>query len=211
MATFGYAELPVPGGGDGPTMPGHLADLAEAIDPHLWQHVTNVADRDSELSGAPAQTVAVATNGTVWVKISSVANSWVTVWEPLPAWQPISLASGYGAGETTPEIRITNNGHVFTRGRILRTSGALLPVAGVKLGTVPSAAIPDQLACWTGASSLTGDAMVGAGRVEVFSEDQDGNALGGQGSLVWYSQDGMQDGGAAGVYWADISGDYWLD
>ena len=44
MATIGYAGLPIPGGGDSPTTPGHLADLAEAIDPHLWQHVTNLAD-----------------------------------------------------------------------------------------------------------------------------------------------------------------------
>ncbi|MGV4890420.1 hypothetical protein ACSR0Z_28150 [Streptomyces viridosporus] len=210
MATIGYAALPVPGGGDSPTTPGHLADLAAAIDPRLWQHVTNLADRDTRLSGAPARTVAVASNGTTWVKTSSSTNTWITIWEPLPAWQPITLASGYVAGETTPQLRIWQ-GRVWTRGRIARADGTLLPAAGVRLGSVPNAAIPAQLGAWAGTSSLTGDAMTGTGRVEVFSADQNGNALGNQGSLVWYSQDGMQDGGTPGVFWADISGFYWLD
>ncbi|MFE9920474.1 hypothetical protein ACFYQA_02470 [Streptomyces sp. NPDC005774] len=210
MATIGYAGLPVPGGGDSPTTPGHLADLAAAIDPRLWQHVTNEADRNTRLAGAPARTVAVTPNGTTWIKTSNTTNTWITLWEPLPAWQPVTLASGYVAGETTPQLRIWQ-GRVWTRGRIARADGTLLPVAGGRLGSVPTAAIPKQLAMWAGGGSLTGDPMTGVGRVEVFSPDQDGNINGNRGSLVWHSQDGMQDGGTAGVFWADISGFYWLD
>jgi hypothetical protein len=210
LATIGYAGLPIPGGGDSPTTPAHLAELAEAIDPHLWQHVTNLADRDTRLSGAPVSTVALAPDGTTWVKVSSTTNTWVTHWEPLQGWQPITLASGYTAGETLPAIRI-DRGHVYLRGRIGRTAGDLIPPSGVKIASVPNAAIPVQLGCWAGCSSLVGDAMVGTGRIEVFSADQDGNVNGGRGSLLWYSQDGGQDGGTPGVSWVDISGDYWLD
>ncbi len=210
MATIGYADIPVPGGGDGPTVPGHLADLAEAIDPHLWQHVDDLADRNATLNTAPKWTVAVAGDGTTWVKTSDSTNTWATLWEPLADWQPLTLASGYEAGQTTPEGRI-DRGHVYLRGRIQRTDGQLIPAAGVKLGTVPDEMIPEQISSFAGGASLTGDAMTGVGRVEIFSPDQDANALGGRGSLIWYSQDGMQDSGTPGVAWADISGSYWLD
>lgn len=210
MATFGYADLPVPGGGDGPTVPGHLADLAEAIDPHLWQHVTNLADRNSLLPAAPAQTVAVALDGTTWIKTSSVANTWVTIWEPVAAWQALTLSSGYEAGQTDPEGRI-DRGKVYLRGRIQRTDGSLIATAGVKLATVPTSMIPTQISSFAGGASLTGDAMTGVGRVEIFSPDQDANALGARGSIIWYSQDGIQDAGTGGVFWVDISGSYWLD
>ncbi|MFI5685913.1 hypothetical protein [Streptomyces sp. NPDC051636] len=211
MATIGYANLPVPGGGDGPTMPGHLADLAEAIDPHLWQHANDQADRDSKYSTAPAQTVVVALDGTTWVKVSSDTNTWITVWEPLADWQPLTLVSGFEAGQTTPEGRI-DRGKVHLRGRIQRTDSGLIAASGVKLATVPTAFIPQQISSFAGGASLTGDAMTGVGRVEVFSPDQDANALGGRGSLIWYSQDGSQvSGGTAGVSWVDISGSYWLD
>jgi hypothetical protein len=210
MATFGYAQLPVPGGGDSPTAPGDLAELAEAIDPHLWQHVADVADRDTLLSAAPAQTVAVALDGTTWVKVSSVSNVWITVWEPVADWEPITLASGYEAGQTTPEARI-DRGRAYLRGRIQRTDSGLITTSGVKLGTVPTDYIPAQICSFAGGASLTGDAMTGVGRVEVFSPDQDANALGARGSLIWYSQDGTQDSGTGGVAWVDISGSYWLD
>lgn len=210
MATIGYAQLPVPGGGDSPTTPGHLADLAEAIDPHLWQPVNNLADRDARLSAAPVQTVALAPDGTTWVKISSTTNTWVTHWEPLQAWQALTLASGFEAGQTVPEARIYN-GQVHLRGTIQRTDGQLIASAGVKLGSVPTAMIPEQIARLSGTSSLTGDAMVGTGRVEVFSPDQDANSLGARGSIIWYSQDGSQDAGTPGVMWVDVSGYYWLD
>lgn len=209
MATFGYADLPVPGGGDGPTMPGHLADLAEAIDPHLWQHANDEADRDTKYSAAPALTAVVATNGTVWIKTSS-GSTWVTVWEPLQDWQPLTLVSGYEAGQTTPEGRI-DRGKVHLRGRIQRTDSGLVPAAGVKIGEVPEDFFPEQLSSFAGGASLTGDAMTAVGRVEIFSHDQDANALGAAGSIIWYSQDGSQDSGTPGVAWVDISGSYWLD
>jgi hypothetical protein len=210
LATIGYAQLPVPGGGDSPTTPGHLAELAEAIDPHLWQHVTNVADRDARLDQAPAQTVAVAPDGTTWVKISSVTNTWVTVWEPLQAWQPVTLASGFEAGQTDPEARI-HNGQVHLRGTIQRTDGQLISANGVKLATVPNAMIPEQIARYAAPASMTGDAITGTCRAEVYSPDQDGNAIGGRGSVVIWSQDGEQDAGTPGLMWVDISGSYWLD
>lgn len=210
MATFGYANLPVPGGGDAPVAPGDLAELATAIDPHLWQHATDQADRDTLYSTAPAMTVVVALNGSTWVKVSDSSNTWITVWEPLADWQPLTLASGYEAGQTTPQGRI-DRGQVYLRGRIERTDSGLLPVAGVKIGEVPDEFIPEQIASFAGGASLTGDAMTAVGRVEVFSHDQDGNFLGSAGSIIWYSQDGMQDSGTPGVVWADISGSYWLD
>lgn len=216
MATIGNAALPIPGGGDSPTTPAHLAELAEAIDPHLWQHVTNLADRDARLSEAPARTVALAPDGTTWVKVSDTTNTWVTHWEPLQDWVPITLAAGFEEGQTTPECRI-DRGKVHLRGRIQRTDGQLIADSGVKLGSVPTACIPKQIASWDGGASLTGDAMTGVGRCEVFSPDQDANTFGGRGSLIWYSQDGSQasaskpGGGTPGVMWVDISGYYWLD
>lgn len=210
MATIGYAGLPIPGGGDSPTTPGHLAALAEAIDPHLWQAVANLADRNSRLSAAALRTVAVAPDGTTWVKTSAVTNTWATVWEPFQDWQPITLASGYEAGQTLPECRI-DRGKAHLRGRIQRTDGQLIPAAGVKLGTVPTSYIPSQICSFAGGASITGDAMTAVCRVEVFSPDQDANSLGGRGSLIVYSQDGGQDGGTAGLMWVDLSGYYWLD
>lgn len=209
MATIGYAELPIPGGGDGPTVPGHLAELAEAIDPHLWQHVTDLADRNTRLSAAPVWTVAVAANGTTWVK-TSTDNVWATLWEPLQDWQSLTLATGYEAGQTLPEGRI-HNGQVHLRGTIQRIDGQLISANGTKLATVPTAMIPAQIARYAAPSSMTGDAMVGACRMEVYSPDQDGNAIGSRGSVVVWSQDGEQDEGTAGLAWVDISGTYWLD
>jgi hypothetical protein len=70
---------------------------------------------------------------------------------------------------------------------------------------VPDDCIPEQIASWDGGQSLTGDPSTAVGRMEAFSPDQDSNALGGRGSLIWYSQDGT------GTPWVDISGSYWLD
>ena len=210
MATIGYAELPVPGGGDSPTTPGHLADLAEAIDPLLWQPVTNLADRDARLSGAPAGTVAKAPDATTWIKMSSVSNTWVTFWEPLQDWQPLTLAAGFESGQTIAEGRI-DRGQVHLRGTIQRTDGQLISANGVKLATVPNAMIPDQIARYAASASMTGDAINGTCRAEVYSPDQDGNAIGGRGSVVIWSQDGEQDEGTPGLMWVDISGSYWLD
>ncbi|KDN73908.1 hypothetical protein DF19_41660 [Streptomyces olindensis] len=210
MATIGNAELPIPGGGDSPTTPGHLAELAEAIDPYLWQHVTNLADRNARLSEAPIQTVALAPDGTTWVKISSSTNTWATLYEPLPAWQPLTLPAGYESGQTLAEGRVVG-GQVHLRGTIQRIDAQLISANGTKLATVPTALIPSQIARYAAPSSMTGDAMVGACRMEVYSPDQDANAIGGRGSVVVWSQDGQQDAGVAGLAWVDISGSYWLD
>jgi len=210
LATIGYAELPIPGGGDSPTTPGNLAELAEAIDPHLWQSVTNLADRDARLSAAPAGTVAKAPDATTWIKLSGESNTWVTFWEPLQSWQPITLAAGFESGQTVAECRI-DRGQVHMRGTVQRTDGQLISANGVKLGTVPTACIPDQIARLPVGASMTGDAIVGTCRLEVYSPDQDGNALGARGSIVGWSQDGEQDEGTPGLMWIDISGYYWLD
>ena len=53
MATIGYAQLPVPAGGDSPTVPADIAELAEAVDPHLLHLVDDQADRDIR-AGLPA-------------------------------------------------------------------------------------------------------------------------------------------------------------
>ncbi|MEU1496045.1 hypothetical protein [Streptomyces sp. NPDC005732] len=210
MATIGYAGLPIPGGGDGPTVPGHLAELATAIDPHLVQHVTDLAARNATLSAAPVHTLAIAADGTTWVKVST-GNVWVTIWEPIQDWQPITLASGFEAGQTNPECRI-DRGQVYMRGRIQRTdSQPILTAGGAKLGTVPDDFIPEQIASFAGGASTTGDAINGVCRVETFSPDQDANSLGGRGSIIAYSQDGTQDAGTPGLMWVDISGSYWLD
>ncbi|MGW2090372.1 hypothetical protein ACWCQ6_36405, partial [Streptomyces sp. NPDC001880] len=125
MATIGYAGLPVPEGGDAPVGPGALADLATVIDPHLWQHVADVAERNSLYAGAPVHTVVTAVNGSVWVKTSAAANVWATIWEPTPAWRTLPLASGFQAGQNTPQIRLIGT-RVHMRGRIIRTDGGLI-------------------------------------------------------------------------------------
>lgn len=204
MPTIGYADLPVPGGGDAPVGPGAFAALATAIDPHLWQHATDMADRDAQYAAAALHTVVTADNGSVWVKTSAIANTWATIYEPDPAWRPVTLASGFEAGQTDPEVRIVR-GEAHLRGRVQRTDGVPIAVSGVKIATVPTDCIPNQISSFAGGASLTGDPAIGVGRVEVFSPDQDGNALGARGSVIWYSQDGT------GVPWVDISGSYWLD
>ncbi|WP_406202572.1 hypothetical protein OG331_31720 [Streptomyces sp. NBC_01017] len=203
MATVGYAKLPIPGGGDAPVGPGNLADLGLAIDPHLVQHVVDKAERDSQYASAPLHTVVSAENGSLWVKTSATANAWATVYEPLPAWRPVSLASGYQAGEFQPQVRLMGQ-RVHLRGRIVRTDGTVFPVSGVKIGDVPADCQPAVYASWAGGSGISGDPVVGVGRVEVLG-NVSGSSLGGVGSIVWFSQDG------SGVPWVDISGSYWKD
>lgn len=203
MPTIGYANLPVPAGGNSPTVPGDIAALATAIDPRLRQSATDLADRTTKYAAAAAGLLVTADDGTMWLKISA-SDVWVTIWEPVMDWQPLSLASGFEAGQTDPEYRI-DRGQVHLRGRITRTDTTDIATAGVKLGEVPEEAIPAQIASWAGGASLGGDPVTGVGRCEVFSPDQDGNALGDAGSIIWYSQDG------SGVDWVDLSGSYWLD
>ncbi|MFD5838231.1 hypothetical protein ACFWHV_32480 [Streptomyces collinus] len=204
MATVGRAQLPIPGGGDAPVGPGALAELALAIDPHLLQHVVDKAQRDAEYADAPLHTAVTAADGSLWIKTSSSANTWAVVHEPLQAWRPVSLAAGFAPGQTSPEVRV-DRGQVHLRGRIEKADGTTIGLSGVKLGTVPDDCIPEQLASWAGGQSIAGDPATAVGRMEAFSPDQDSNALGGRGSLIWYSQDGT------GTSWVDISGSYWLD
>lgn len=206
MATIGYAGLPVPGGGDAPVGPGQLADLATAIDPHLWQHADDQADRDSLYSAAPAQTVVVALDGTVWVKVSSVANTWITVWEPVPAWRTLSLNAAFEAGSTIPQVRRIGN-QVFLRGRAERVDGqVIVGTNGIEIATVPDDCKPSQQATASAFYSLTGTPLIGAGRSEIYS-DIDPNPA----KLYFFSQDGAQDAGAVGCVWVDLSGSYWID
>lgn len=206
---IGRASLPVPGGGQGPTVPGDMAALALAIDPHLVQHVTDQAERDTAYAGAPLHTAVSADDGSMWLKTSATENVWATIYEPLPAWRPIALASGYQAGEFLPQIRRTG-AQAHLRGRIQRIDGTTFAMAGVKIADVPADCIPASIGAYAGGASLQGDPMTGVGRFEVLGTAT-GSSLGGPGSLAWYSQDGTQEPGAAGAAWIDISGSYWID
>lgn len=207
MATIGYADLPVPAGGNAPDVTAAIADLATAVDPHLVQHVTNLADRNTTLSGAPQHTVAIAADGTTWVKTDSGSNEWITVWEPLPAWRDITLASGYQEDTYTPQVRRIDQ-QVFVRGRIARTDGAVIPNQGIRLGSVPTDCIPQgQIGAWAATCSLAGSVVIGVGKCEVLDVDT-ASALGPPGSILWWTQDGPTE---AGTPWVNISGSYWLD
>ncbi|MEU4165574.1 hypothetical protein AB0F46_01650 [Streptomyces sp. NPDC026665] len=203
MATIGKADLPIPGGGDSPTTPGHLAELASVIDLHLLQHVEDVSERDAEFSTAPLHTAVTAEDGTLWLKTSASTNTWATIWEPDPGWRPFSLSSGFEADQTDPEIKRIGN-QVWLRGRIKRTDGTPIVSNATKLGEVPDDCIPPQLASYAGGSSITGDPVVGVARFEVYSPL---NTLQDPGSLMLYSQ----DGDPYGFTWVDISGSYWKD
>ncbi|MER7967793.1 hypothetical protein ABTX35_02050 [Streptomyces sp. NPDC096080] len=207
MATIGKAGLPVPGGGDGPTVPAHLAELASAIDGHLVQHVTDLADRTATLGDAPVQTLAVARDGTAWLKTSATTDTWVTIWEPDPAWRTISLAAGLESITTTP--RVSREGrHVWVRGRVQKTNGTVIGATSSEaIGTVPADCYPKTLGQWAGGASLTGDPMTGVCRIEVASDQQSITT----GTITMYTQDGIQSGGAMGVMWVDIAGHYTID
>ncbi|WP_405960620.1 hypothetical protein OG235_24820 [Streptomyces sp. NBC_00024] len=208
MPTIGYAELPVPAGADAPDVVGALAALATTLDPHLVQHVTDLADRNSTLSTAPQHTVAVADDGTTWIKTDSGSNTWVTVWEPLPVWQNVTLASGYqSSAGYTPQARLIGK-QVSLRGRIERTDGQVIANNGVMVGTVPTACIPqEQVGAYAGTCSLAGDVVIGVGKLEVL-ETGTSSTLGDAGDITWWSQDGPT---ATGTPWIAINGEYWID
>ncbi|MFG3140752.1 hypothetical protein ACGFZA_31675 [Streptomyces sp. NPDC048211] len=209
MAALGYASLPVPDGGDAPVGPAAMAALANAVDPHLIQHVANQAERDTTFAAAPLHTLVTAEDGSLWIKTSAAdGNVWATIYQPLPAWRPITLASGYQSGEFTPQARVIGR-QVSLRGRIQRADGTTFAMAGVKVGDVPDDCRPALFGSFAGGASLQGDPMTGVGRFEVLG-DASASSLGGSGSLIWYSQDGTQESGG-GVAWIDISGSYWLD
>ncbi|MDX3044065.1 hypothetical protein PV383_43935 [Streptomyces caniscabiei] len=208
MATIGYAELPVPAGASAPSVVAALADLATVVDPHLVQHVNDLAERDSTLSTAPQHTLAIAADGTTWIKTDGGTNTWATVWEPLPDWQNVTLASGYqSSGGYTPQARLEGK-KVSLRGRIERVDGTVIVNNGAKVGAVPTSCIPQvQVGSFPATCSLAGDVVIGTGKVEVL-EVGTSSTLGVAGDITWWSQDGPTAGGTP---WIAINGSYWID
>jgi hypothetical protein len=206
LATIGFADLPVPAGGDAPQVPTDIAELATALDPHLVQHAEDQADRDSRFSTAPIQTLVIAEDGTAWMKTSSVANTWVTLSSPLQAWQPtITLKSGFEEGSVELGLRVKDATHVYLKGRIQRTDAAnILDANAVNLGSVPSGLIPTELRTYAATCSMAGTTTDASGRLEIL-EATTSSAYGDAGDILWWYQ------GTDGTPWVDISGDYWTD
>ncbi|MFI1678848.1 hypothetical protein [Streptomyces sp. NPDC020607] len=206
MPTLGYAALPVPGGGQSPVVPADFAALAEAVDPHLRQFATDLADRVNKYAAAPAGTLVQAADGTLWFKTSSVADTWVTLWEPPPVWNlSLTLNSGFQEGDVDLALMIVDGGRrVELKGRVERTDAALIydPNA-VNLGSVPASCTPQELRTWVGACSMAGATTDAAGRLEVLGHATT-SAYGDAGDLLWWYQ------GTDGTSWVDISGYYWL-
>ncbi|MDT0381440.1 hypothetical protein RM572_22020 [Streptomyces sp. DSM 42041] len=205
MATVGYANLPVPGGGDAPTGPAAVAALAQALDPHLVQHAVDIADRDATFASAPLHTLVTAEDGSAWLKTSAAANVWATVYEPDPEWRPLALATGHQTSSFRPEVRRIGS-QVWIRGQVERTDSAVIPNTGVALGTVPNDCVPqDQPGQMAVVCSMAGDPTVPAGRIEVLDANTS-SSVGGPGTVVWWSQQGE------GVSWVNLGGGtYWID
>ncbi|MGC4946165.1 hypothetical protein ACLQ2N_08160 [Streptomyces sp. DT224] len=204
MATIGYAQLPVPAGGDSPTVPADIAELAAAIDPHLVQTPVDLADRNNKLADAPAQTLAIARDGTTWLKTSGTANTWITMWEPLPAWRPFTPASGMTTGDITLGVR-REGMRVRLKGRVAKSDGTnLVADYAVNLGAVPSDCIPVGLRSWPASCSLNGATIQATGRLEVIGLNTS-SAYGQAGDVIWWFQD------PPGTAWVDLSGGYDLD
>jgi hypothetical protein len=204
VATIGYADLPVPGGGDSPDGSAAIAALAEVLDPHLVQHVANLAERNSTMSDAPTGMLVLADDGTAWAKTPT---GWATLYEPLQPWQPtISLKAGFEEGAVDLGVRVTDSGkHVWLKGRIQRTDGQLIFDANaVNLGAVPSSLIPAELRTFDGTCSMAGATTDATGRLEILNTGSS-SAYGVAGDILWWYQ------GTDGTSWVDISGDYWLD
>ncbi|MFE9937399.1 hypothetical protein [Streptomyces hirsutus] len=205
MATIGYANLPVPAGGQAPAVPADFAAFAEAIDPHLRHSVTDLADRTNRFSKAPAHTLVTANNGSMWLKISNTTDTWATIWEPAPGWdRTITLAPGLQAGNTSVGLmRLEGGRRVELKGRIERVDGTNLadPFA-INLGSVPQDCIPPGLRTWPGTCSLTGETTDAVGRLEILAPGTS-SAYGVAGDILWSYQ------GVGGTPWVDISGYYW--
>ncbi|WP_431784317.1 hypothetical protein [Streptomyces chumphonensis] len=210
MAEIGYAHIPVPGGADAPVGPGNLGAMAQAIDPHLIHHVVDQAERDEQYSDAPLHTAVSADDGSLWIKTSATATTWAVIWEPDPAWRPVTLLSGYTGGAYRPEARRIGN-QVWLRGRIERTDeSAVVPNNGIAIGSVPADCIPqDQVGSLSGQCSLAGDIEIGVGKLEVL-EANSASSYGSPGTLVWWNQDTGPET-TKGVAWVNISGTYWID
>lgn len=205
MANLGYAQLPVPGGGQSPTVPADLAAFAEAVDPHLKQHATDLADRTTKYADAPIHTLVVADDGTMWIKLSSGTDTWATVWEPPPVWdRTLTLAAGLQVGDTTIGLMVVDGGRkVELKGRIERVdAGKINDANAVNLGSVPEDCIPSALRTWAGTCSAAGTTTDTTGRLEVLG-DNSSSVYGDPGDLLWWYQ------GTDGTDWVDISGYYW--
>ena len=199
---IGRAKLPVPGGGQAPTTPGDLANFATRVDKFLAHQVTDAADRDNRFGDADPGTVTVSTNGTMWAR--TTGGVWVVIHEEPEPWRPLSLATGFVAGEEAPKIRRIGK-QVWIRGRAQKADGSLIRSDGAtKLATVPDDCIPTALASGAAGQTLTGDPFTGVGRVEVLPYNWE-RPEGGQGSVMWYSQDG------SGTTWAGVDLSYWID
>lgn len=206
MATIGRAHLPIPAGGNSPTVPADLAALAEAIDDHLRHSVTDDAQRDEEFGDAPAHTLVTAEDGTMWLKTGPGASDWVTIWQPLDGWRAVTLASGNEASTIACQVRRAGT-HVWMRGRVVKSNGTNfnLPNDPIKIGSVPSDCIPGvELASWSASCSLGGDNVQAAGRMEVL-EAGTGSSNGVAGDILFWFQ------GTDGTPYIDLSGDWWID
>lgn len=203
MATIGYAQLPVPPGGKSPTVPADIAAFAEAVDPHLRQFATDLADRTNRYATAPVQTLVTANNGTMWFK-TSTADTWATLWEPQPQWdRTLSLKPGLQTGDVSIGLMIIGS-KVELKGRIERVDATnLSDPNAINFGSVPADCIPPALRTWAGTCSMAGATTDGAGRLEVLGQNT-ASAYGVPGDLLWWYQ------GTEGTPWVDISGYYWL-
>lgn len=199
---IGRAQLPVPGGGQAPTVPGDLAALALAVDQYLAHPVDDAADRDINYGDADPGTVTVSRAGSVWVKL--LGGGWATVHEEPEGWRNLPLNSGFVGGEESPKIRRIGN-QVWIRGRVERTDGGLITSSGdVKVAQVPNDCIPTALASGAAGQSLAGDMTTGVGRVEVLPAAWEKPGAG-PGSVIWYSQEG------SGSTWVAVDLQYWTD
>ncbi|MDG9701654.1 hypothetical protein [Streptomyces sp. DH37] len=206
MATIGYADLPVPDGGDAPAGSGQLAALAAAIDPRLLHHVTNEAERDTEFAGAPVSTAVVADNGTLWIKTGVSPDVWTTVWEPYESWQNVTPAAGMTVSSPPAQYRRVGN-QVYLRGRIAKTDESnIVGTSGAAICAVPTNLAPVTQATYPCPTSLAGDIASGVGKVEIVGADNPSSTWGPPGTLVWWNQEST-----AGTPWVNISGYYWLD
>ena len=200
MINHGYANIPVLEEGDAPDWPGYLAQMVDATDPHLVQHVADVNERNTRLVNAPPGTVAASTtDGSLWFR---TATGWVTWWEPVEAWRTLTLAAGYSPGTACQVRRIGNQ--VWLRGRFNNDNGAV-PLNGDKVATVPADCIPVQIATVAVGVTLAGTNEVPTGRLEVYSQTTN-SSEGGPGSVLLFL--GAEQ---TNVGWAAFGGTYWID
>ncbi|MEW1568281.1 hypothetical protein AB0454_35555 [Streptomyces sp. NPDC093509] len=205
MATLGYANLPVPGGGQSPVVPADFAELAEAIDPHLRHTAVDLADRTTKYADAPIQTLVTANDGTMWLKLSSSTDTWATLWSPPPVWdRTIDLAAGMQAGDSALGLMVVDGGRrVELKGRIERVdAGKINDANAVNMGSVPNDCIPPALRTWPGTCSAAGTTTDTTGRLEVLGSNES-SSYGDPGDILWWYQ------GTDGTDWVDISGYYW--